>query len=83
MIFKENGYASESCFSITGGFTSGVNLIDFAVDNTGNDPSGLLVANTSAYAQALPAQTPEPESLLLLGTDALGAVSFISKRRYL
>ena len=78
-VFSSSNYSSESCFNISG-FTSGVNQIDFVVYNSSSGPSGLLVSDTSAYAQALPAQTPEPESLLLLGTGALGALSFIRKR---
>ena len=80
-LFTETGFSSSSCFSITSGFVTGVNQIDYAVYNTGNDPSGLLVSNTSAYAQPVPAQTPEPESLFLLGTGALGTLTLVSKRR--
>ena len=79
-VFTATSYNTESCFNLTG-FVSGINQIDFVVHNNGNDASGLLVSDSSAYAQALPAQTPEPESLLLLGTGALGALSFIRKRR--
>lgn len=78
--FSETGFSSESCFSITSGFISGINLVDFVVNNTGNDPSGLLVSNTAAYAQAAPTPTPEPESLFLLGTGAFGTLSLLSKR---
>ncbi len=51
-------------FSITSGFLTGVNTLDFDVYN-GGGPTGLLVSVNPTSA------TPEPSSLLLLGSGVL------------
>lgn len=68
-LVVSSGYSSLSAFTINSGFVSGLNYVDFVVEND-NGPTGLLVANTSARASAL---TPEPAALLLVATGIIVA----------
>ena len=61
-----SGFSSLSAFTINSGFVSGLNYVDFLVVNN-SGPTGLLVANTSASANAS-ALAPEPAALLLVAT---------------
>ncbi len=73
-----SGFSSTTPFLINSGFVSGVNLVDFVVYNA-TGPTGLMVDDTVATADA---QTPEPGSLLLLGTGmALGAFQIVRRQR--
>jgi hypothetical protein len=76
-LFSSTTFNSFTSFDITSGFVSGVNLIDFVVNNDGG-PTGLLVDGTSATANL--AQTPEPRSFLLLATGLLGGSALIVRR---
>lgn len=56
-------------FTISSGFISGLNMLDFYVDNSGG-PTGLRVDSISGTADVLPepSEVPEPATLVLLGT---------------
>ena len=67
-------------FTITSGFQAGINTLQFVVDNAfdgegSKNPSGLQVEFTQSTAA-----TPEPASILLLGTMLVGAASLLRKR---
>lgn len=64
-LFSGEGFSSLTGFTITSGFVSGVNLVDFVVRNDGG-PTGLLVDSTRATASVV----PEPAALLLVATGA-------------
>lgn len=72
--YASPAWASLSSFSITSGFISGVNTIDFQVTNSngsGNNPSGVQVEFLTHTADPL-SSTPEPGSYLLLSTGIAG-----------
>ena len=63
-------------FSLTSGFLSGTNTLDFIVNNNGG-PTGLRVEMTGT---AEPTSVPEPASLALLGAGLLG-LRMIGRKR--
>jgi hypothetical protein len=76
-----NGVKTTSCtgfadfgsllsFSLTSGFVSGVNKLDFIVDN-GGGPTGVF-AEVSGTASPGTSAVPEPSSLVFLGAVLLG-----------
>ena len=75
-LFSSTGYSSPTNFSINSGFVSGINQVDFVVVNN-YGPSGLLVENGSLTASAV---TPEPSSLLLLGTGMIGSMGVLVRK---
>lgn len=72
-VFTASGYSSVTAFSLSSGFVSGLNTVDFVVQN-GSGPTGLLVEGTAASASAL---APEPAALLLVTTGVLLAAGVI------
>jgi hypothetical protein len=64
-----------SAFTISSGFVSGINTLDFVVNN-GGGPTGLRV-EVSGTAAAV----PEPTSLALFGMIGFGAVAVYGWRR--
>jgi hypothetical protein len=72
-------FSTFSSFSITSGFTSGLNTIDFIVHNT-SGPTGLRVQMTGT-ADAL-GGVPEPATwaMMLLGFGGLGVALRMSRR---
>jgi len=72
-------FGSLEAFSLSTGFISGVNTLDFIVDNTGG-PTGVLTEDLSVTASATPSAVPEPSSLALLATGALSCLGGLSRR---
>ena len=63
-------------FTLTGGFVTGVNHLDFTVTDRLN-PGGLNVTGLTGSATAV----PEPSSLAMLGLTAVGFVGYSAARR--
>ncbi len=61
-------------FSITSGFQTGTNTLDFIVNN-GGGPTGLFVEISGT-------QVPEPSSILLMGGGALSAACAFRRRLF-
>lgn len=77
-VYGASGFSYGTSFLINSGFVSGINEIYFAVYN-GDGPSGLMVDNTLATANA---ETPEAGTLLLLATGtAVGGFYVMRKAR--
>jgi hypothetical protein len=72
------GFSSFTPFTISSGFVSGVNTLDFNWENDGG-PGGLLVEFTSATGTP-ESSTPEPATITLLAAG-LAAVVFGRRRR--
>lgn len=68
-------YTTWHAFSITGGFVSGVNTLDFIIHN-GGGPTGLRVE-----MEGTAAAVPKPASVTLLGLGALGLLSYSWRKR--
>ncbi len=68
-------FSSWSAFSVTSGFTEGINTLDFFVRNDGG-PTGLRVEFLGATAERLAVSAaeavPEPGSLMLVGVALAG-----------
>jgi hypothetical protein len=85
------GYASFTSFSISSGFVSGLNTLDFFVHNGGTGPgddsgdpnaTGLRV-EMSGTAEALPVSAAEPGTLPLVGIGLAGLYGYAALRRTL
>ena len=68
------GFQTLTPFAITGGFKPNLNTLDFMVYNQ-SDVTGLLV-DVSGTANP----TPEPSSLLLMGTGVLGLIGVVRRK---
>lgn len=74
------GYSALTAFTLSGGFVSGVNTLDFVVDEFaagGANPTGLRVDGLAGTATPI----PEPAVLALLGAGLAGFVPIGRRRR--
>ncbi len=67
-------FGSLTAFLITSGFKSGSNTLDFIVDN-GGGPTGV-------FAEISGTQTPEPSSILLMGSGVLSAACAFRRKLF-
>jgi hypothetical protein len=67
-------YNAWTPLSITSGFQSGMNTLDFVILNRTGGPSGVDIQLSGVYA-------PEPASLALVGAGLLGAGFLVRRRR--
>ena len=75
------GFQTLDPFQLNSGFVSGINTLEFQVNNQGG-PTGLLVANLRASADLLPPNgtIPEPTTMALMG---LGLLGLGARRRFI
>lgn len=69
-------FASWTPFSITSGFQSGINTLDFLINNSGGGPTGLRVEMTGTATAV-----PEPGSIVMLVGMGLTGASLLLRRR--
>ena len=77
IISGSYGFKDLTPFTVTGGFQSGVNTLDFVVYNEASVTG--LVADVSGTANPA-GETPEPSSLLLLGSGLAGLGGFLRRK---
>ena len=72
---NSGNFGAWTAFNINSGFTSGLNTLDFIVNNAGG-PTGLRVEMTGSASETVSSNVPEPASLALfgLGLAGLGAM---------
>ena len=70
------GFKQLTDFTVTGGFVSGVNTLDFVIFNDANVTG--FVADVSGTASG--GETPEPGTLTLFGTGILGLGGLLRRR---
>ena len=71
------GFSALTPFSITSGFVSGLNTLDFDLANTGGTFTGLRVDDISATGNPV----PEPATMTLFATGVLGLAARYRRRR--
>ena len=74
------GFQFGSTQSVTTGFVDGVNEVRFAVSGD-SQTDGLLVGDMTLTANTATTATPEPASLMLLGTGFIGLAAVSRRRR--
>jgi PEP-CTERM motif len=68
----ETAFGSLQSFSISTGFTSGINTIDFIIDN-GGGPTGVIAEVSGTVSSgSVGSAVPEPSTFALVGTSLLG-----------
>jgi len=72
-----NAYGSPSPFTVSSGFQSGINTLDFVVKNNGG-PVGLYVNITSATATSV---VPEPSTVAVYTIGSLALLGFVIRKK--
>jgi hypothetical protein len=73
------GFEQYTPFSADSGFLVGTNTIDIVVNNAAPSPTGLEVEISGA--SGIPTTTPEPSSLILMGSGVL-VLAGVVRRKY-
>jgi hypothetical protein len=75
-----NGFQSFTPFSINSGFVSGLNTLEFVVQDVG-PPGAVDVRNLTGNAQLAVVATPEPSTVILMATGFVGLGMARMRRR--
>ena len=70
-------FGSLHSFSITSGFVSGVNTLDFIIDN-GGGPTGVIAEVSGTVSSG--SVVPEPSTFVLVGTSLLGLCGMLRNK---
>lgn len=73
-----SAYGSLNAFTITNGFKSGVNTLDFIVDN-GGGPTGVFAEVSGTATRSV---VPEPSSVSLVGVAFLGLCGLFRRKLF-
>jgi hypothetical protein len=76
----DQGYSALYAFTAIGGAGTGTNTLDIIVSNTHLAVEGLIVSIVSATTQAV-TPTPEPASIVMLGSGVIGILGLAGLRR--
>ena len=79
-VLSDPGFRSLTAFDITGGFHAGVNTLDFMVTNDPFFPGDGIATGLLVSISGTASPTPEPSSLLLMGSGLLGLAAVVRRK---
>jgi hypothetical protein len=75
-----DSYSYLTSITLSSGFHTGSNTLEFQVDNTGGAPTGLYADVSGTVDPLAVGAVPEPSSMALLGTGIFSIAAFVRRR---